>query len=252
VGISNANVTGAVLQLLEGAEMPGTVKMDEGNLKDYLPPAAPPNPQLAALGLGAMNRAVMLMMSEGMSLVAPRGQFGEDGAFKLTGVYPAKYWITLGAMPQGTYVKSIRFAGQEVAHAPLDLTTGAVGSLEIILSAKAADFSGTVHNDKGEPLSQIPVTLWPKVPDKGSPEGGIQTANTDQNGGFKFSGLAPGDYYVAAWDDLPEQGLDQNPDFLMRFAGDQTAVKLQESGHTSMDLKPIPRDRIVAEAARIP
>jgi len=252
VGISDSNVTGAVLQLFEGSEMPGMIKMDEGNLKDYLAPAAPPNPQLAALGQGAVNRRVMFMMSEGLSLSAPMGQFAENGAFKITGVYPAKYWIALAAMPQGTYVKSIRFAGQEVAHVPLDLTTGAAGSLEIILSAKAADVSGTVHNDKGEPLPQIPVTLWPKVPDKGRPDGGIHTANTDQNGGFKISGLAPGDYYIAAWDDLPEQGLDQNPDFLIRFAGDQTAVKLAEGGHTSMELKPIPRDRIVVEAAKIP
>ena len=252
VGISDANVTGAVLQLFEGTEMSGIIKMDEGNLKDYLAPAVQPSPQLAALGQGAVNRRVMLTMSEGLNLSVPVGQFAEDGTFKITGVYPAKYWIALGAMPQGTYVKSIRFAGQEVAHAPLDLTTGAAGSLEIILSAKAADFSGTVHDDKGEPLPQIPVTLWPKVPDKGSPDGGIHTASTDQNGGFKISGLAPGDYYFAAWDDLPEQGLDQNPDFLIRFAGDQTAVKLTEGGHTSMDVKPIPRDRIVAEAAKIP
>lgn len=252
MGISDANVTGAVLQLFEGTEIPGTIKMDEGNLKDYLAPVTQPNPQLAALGLGAVNRTVRLMMSEGLNLTAPMGQFAEDGAFKITGVYPAKYWVTLGVMPQGTYVKSIRFAGQEIARTPLDLTTGAAGSLEIILSAKAADFSGTVHNDKGERLLQIPVTLWPKVPDKGRRDGGIHTANTDQNGGFKISGLAPGDYYIAAWDDLPEQGLDQNPDFLARFAGDQNAVKLPESGHTSVDLKPIPRDRIVAEAAKLP
>ena len=226
--------------------------MDEGNLKDHLAPATPPNPQLAALGQGAVNRMVRLMMSEGLSLSMPMGQFGEDGTFKLTGVYPAKYWIALSAMPQGTYVKSIQFAGQEVAHAPLDLTTSAAGSLEIILSAKAADLSGTVHDDKGEALSQIPVTLWPKVPDKGQPEGGIHTATTDESGGFKVGGLAPGDYYIAAWDDLPEQGLDRNPDFLIRFAGDQTAVKLPEGGHTRMDVKPIPRDRIVMEAGKIP
>ena len=78
------------------------------------------------------------------------------------------------------------------------------------------------------------------------------TAFSSHDSGFKISGLAPGDYYIAAWDDLPEQGLDQNPDFLARFAGDPTAVKLTEGGHTSMDMKPIPRDRIVAEAAKIP
>jgi len=31
-------------------------------------------------------------------------------------------------------------------------------------------------------------------------------------------------------DDIPEAGLSQNPDFLAHFAGDDTAVKLAESG----------------------
>jgi hypothetical protein len=96
------------------------------------------------------------------------------------------------------------------------------------------------------------VTLWPKIPDRGNANNGIKTANTDQNGGFKISGLAPGDYYVAAWDDIPEAGLAQNPDFLAQFASDDTAVKLAESAHQNSGVKLITRERIVAEAAKIP
>ena len=57
---------------------------------------------------------------------------------------------------------------------------------------------------------------------------------------------------MAAWDYIPIEGLTQNPDFLARFAGSQTAVTLGESGHQSADIKLIPRDRIAAEAATIP
>src|SRR5947207_2619730 len=41
------------------------------NLKDYLAPAAQPNPQLAALGQGAVNRMVMIDNSSGCP-VKPR------------------------------------------------------------------------------------------------------------------------------------------------------------------------------------
>jgi hypothetical protein len=49
VGISDANVTGAVLQLFEGTEMRGTVKMDEGNLAITAPRYSRVR-ELAALG----------------------------------------------------------------------------------------------------------------------------------------------------------------------------------------------------------
>jgi len=80
---------------------------------------------------------------------------------------------------------------------------------------------------------------------------GIRTATTDQNGSFKVTGLAPGDYFAAAWDD-PEPGLTQSPDFAAKFTGEAAAVKLGESGHEVVSLKLIPRDRIAAEAAKLP
>ena len=254
ISVSASSVTGAVLQLADGAEIPGIVKMDEGNLKDVLAPATPVPPSpIPGLALpGPANRAIRLTSAEGVDLAASRGQFADDGAFTITGVFPGKYFVTLGAMPQGTYVKSISFAGREIARAPLDLTAGAAGSLEIVLSAKAADVSGTVRSEKGDPLQGVPVTLWPKTPDRSRQDGGIHTTNTDQNGSFKITGLAPGDYYVAAWDDIPEAGLEQNPDFLARFQRDDTAVKLTENGHASADAKLISRERVAAEVARMP
>jgi hypothetical protein len=180
------------------------------------------------------------------------GNFAADGAFKITGVEPARYFVNVTGLPPGTYVKSVKVAGQDITKSVLDMTSGAAGALEVVLSTKAADFTGVVHNDNGDPLPGVPVTLWPKTPDRGKPDGGIKTANTDLNGSFKITGLAPGEFYVAAWDYIPVEGLTQNPDFLARFAGSQTAVTLGESGHQSADIKLIPRDRIAAEAATIP
>ncbi len=102
-----ANVTDAVLQLAEGGKIPGIVRMDEGNLKDFLAPATPvPASPIAGLVLrGSADRAIRLTSSEGADLLAPRGQFADDGAFTVTGVFPGKYFLTLGAMPEGIYVR---------------------------------------------------------------------------------------------------------------------------------------------------
>ena len=94
------------------------------------------------------------------------------------------------------------------------------------------------------------VTLWPKTPDA-SPTGGARPGFTDQNGGFQFQGLAPGDYYVAAWEDL-DPGLAQSADFLSHFTSEATSVTLSESGHENRDLKIVPADKVAAEIAKLP
>ncbi len=254
VTISDADVTGAVLQLTGGAQIAGTIKLEDGDLKDWLQGATQNQtgpgglPQLPGPGANG----VRLTSSEAISVSAPSAQLNADGTFLVKGVAPSKYFASVGGLPQGTYVKAMRLGGQDVTREPLDLTSGAGGSLEIVLSPKAADISGVVRNEKGETMQGVPVTLWPKIPDHSSATGGIKTANTDQNGSFKISGLAPGDYYVAAWDDIPEAGLAQNPDFLAQFSSPDFAIKLDESGHQTADTKLVPRDRLVAEAAKVP
>jgi protocatechuate 3,4-dioxygenase beta subunit len=254
VTVSDSDLTGVVLQLTGGAEISGSIKMEEGDLKDWLQPAqqsqnAPPGmPPL----LGPGTRSIRLSTTEGISVSAPAAQFNTDGTFQLKGVAPSKYFVQVNGLPQGTYVKSMRFGGQDVTRAPLDLTAGGGGSLEIVLSPKAADVTGVVLSEKGDPVQGVPVTLWPKIPDRGSATNGIKSANTDQNGSFKISGLAPGDYYAAAWDDIPEAGLAQNPDFLAQFASDDTALNMAESAHQNASVKFITQEKIITGAAKIP
>lgn len=254
VTVSDADATGVVLQLTGGADITGSIRMEDGDLKEWL--QLTQQPQNAPAGmppmLGPGTRSIRLSTTEGISVSAPAAQFNTDGTFQLKGVAPSKYFIQVNGLPQGAYVKSMRFGGQDVTRAPLDLTAGGGGTLEVVLSSKAADVTGSVLNDKGEAMQGVPVTLWPKVPDRGNPTNGIKSANTDQNGGFKIAGLAPGDYYAAAWDDIPEAGLSQNPDFLAQFAGDDMAVKLAESAHQNASVKLVTRERIVAGAAKIP
>ena len=255
VTVSDSDVTGAVMQLTGGAEIAGSIRMEDGDLKDWLqpsqqsqpngPPGLPPLP-------GPGKKSVRLGSTEGISVSAPNAPFNADGTFLVKGVTPAKYFVTVGGLPQGSFVKSMRFGGQDVTRAPLDLTSGGGGSLEVVLSPKAADVTGVVLNEKNEPVQGVPVTLWPKIPDRSNANNGIKSANTDQNGSFKVSGLAPGDYYAAAWDDIPEAGLSQNPDFLAQFSSDDTAVKLAESAHQNASVKLITREKIVAAAAKIP
>jgi sarcosine oxidase gamma subunit len=76
-------------------------------------------------------------------------------------------------------------------------------------------------------------------------------ANTDQSGSFQLSNLAPGEYRIAAWEDI-EPGLAQNPEFRALFESKAAKVTLQESAHATVEIKLIGRDATVAEAAKLP
>ena len=63
----------------------------------------------------------------------------EDGSFEIRNLGPVLYDIQPAALPAGTMVKSIRFNGRDATHAPIDLTGGSEGRLEIVLSKSATN-----------------------------------------------------------------------------------------------------------------
>jgi hypothetical protein len=176
-------------------------------------------------------------------------QLKEDGTFRFSGVGLSKYALNFASLPQGTYLKSARFGGQDVTKALIDTTSGTGGTLDLVLSSKSAEVTGSVQNEKGEAAAGVMVTLWPKNPDPSS-IGGVRPTLTDQTGGFQFKDLAPGDYYVAAWEDL-DRGLMAGPEFLNHFTSEASAVTLSESSHESRDLKVMPADQVAAEIAKL-
>ncbi len=233
VTVNNADVEGVVLPLGPGPEIEGTVRLEEGDVTAVLKTISAWQIVLTSSDFGGAGTRV-----------------NADGTFRFANVGNGKYSLNVFSGPPATYLKSVRFAGQDVTHGFIDTTSGNGGTLELVLSSKSAEVAGSVQNDKGEPLAGIAVTLWPKTPDA-SPTGGSRQAPTDQNGGFQFKGLAPGDYYLAAWEEL-DFGLAASPEFLSHFTAEASSIQLSEGGHESRDLKPVPADKIAVEVAKLP
>jgi len=145
----------------------------------------------------------------------------------------------------------VRFNGEDVTHAAIDLSSGAGGKLEIVLSPKAAGIIGIVRGPGGQGLGAVPVTLWSGTPDAGSADQGIRTESSDQNGAFQFRGLPPGEYFLAAWDGA-DLGLLQNRNFLTAFVSEAATVKLAEGGHGAVEAKLIPAEKIKAAEEQLP
>jgi hypothetical protein len=132
------------------------------------------------------------------------------------------------------------------------LSAGGGGTLDIVLAKGAGELTGTVANSKGEAMSGITVSLWPKTPDLSRADHGVRLAYTDQTGAYRFDRLEPGDYFVVSWEELPDPGLGQYTEFLNRFAGDAQAVTLSEGAKQSVQARLVERDKILAEIARLP
>jgi protocatechuate 3,4-dioxygenase beta subunit len=252
VTVGDSDIDNLLLPLVPHPEITGTVTLEDGDLAVLIKPAQNV-PSIAVAGNAVRPQPGRLTLILNQTESGPgsqaNAQLKEDGTFRFSAVGLSKYALNFASLPQGTYLKSARFGGQDVTKALIDTTSGTGGTLDLVLSSKSAEVTGSVQNEKGEAAAGVMVTLWPKNPDPSS-IGGVRPTLTDQTGGFQFKDLAPGDYYVAAWEDL-DRGLMAGPEFLNHFTSEASAVTLSESSHESRDLKVMPADQVAAEIAKL-
>lgn len=229
VTIGDDDIENLVVSLNPCLEIPGTLRMD-GDSSQQAPPSW-------------TNFTVFLRTIEPTPFGTGANRASDQGNFKIRNVSPGIFRVSVNGTPDGSYVKAIRFGGEDFTNKDLDLTSGAGGDLEIVISPNAADISGVVRNEDGEAVPGVSVQAFLGNEVK-------KNANTDQNGAFHFTSLAPGDYRVYAWEDI-EPGMSQDAEFRKNFDSKASVAKLEEKGHESLEVKLIPKDAIETEAAKI-
>jgi hypothetical protein len=215
VTVSDHNVEDLVVELTPGSNLSGIIKIEGGKFAVL--------PQLGLQG-GPMRTVTA----------------NEDGKFGWENLAPQKYWVTY-APPEGTYLKSVEFNHQPVSKMMIDLSSGAGGTLEMVVSPHAATVSGVVHDAKGNPASKAQVVLWN--------DGASYWKRTDARGAMKLTNLAPGEYRIAAWEEVENGYLDM-AEFRERFESQK--VTLAEGTQASVSLKVIPKSASDAEIAKLP
>jgi Carboxypeptidase regulatory-like domain len=250
VTVSDSNIEDLQVVLQPGATVTGKITIEgqdrqqaqqnqsaanqaKGNAKPTARPNINLNPTMP-LGAGANTRSK------------------DDGTFELQNVPPDIFNVNINGIPDGTYVKAIRFGGQDALHSPVDLTSGGGGQFDIVLSPTAADVAGVARNSNGEPAVNVNVALWPKPGSNTSATFQFRGAQTDKDGSFRMTNLPPGEYFAAAFDLLSDTGVLQSPDFRAKFESKAAAIKLSDSGHGTADLTVIPQDASDAEIAKLP
>jgi hypothetical protein len=171
----------------------------------------------------------------------PEAAVGADGTFQINLLPFDRFRVQIGPLPDGAYLKSIRFNAQEVADKRIDLTSGTGGTLEIALAPNAAEISGVVRNNKGNAI-RAGVYAWIGAEDL------PQFARSGKDGGFVLRNLAPGDYHVAAVASEDNDAFDleslKPPESLA------TKLTVHEGSRERLELELIAMDAI--ESAKIP
>jgi protocatechuate 3,4-dioxygenase beta subunit len=188
---------------------------------------------------------VMLQAAEPGAIMfgpLPNQQVKQDGSFLLEDVGADRYNLTVNGLPEGFYVARIRSANIDVLAEGLDVSGGAPAPLDVVLSPKAAQVSGTVMDPKTQkPAIAIMVVLVPQEKDRRDRESFYRTSYTDASGQFTLKNMVPGEYRAYAWEEA-DYGAWMDPDFMKLQEGRGETVSLPEGARQALQLNLIAAD----------
>jgi hypothetical protein len=161
-----------------------------------------------------------------------------DGTFTLDGVSAGSHWIRVQGGLRGWTLKSVTLSGRDIIDTPLEVRSGQVVSgVALVFTDKLSEVSGTVTDDRGQPITEFTVlafptdnTLWRAQARQ------IMTARPDQTGQYQIRGLPPGDYYLTAVDPT-EQGEWFEPAFLDQHRAGAARLTLGDGDVKKQDFK---------------
>jgi protocatechuate 3,4-dioxygenase beta subunit len=178
--------------------------------------------------MGAL-RLVLTPVDEINSALA-MGTANADGDLTLTSLVPGRYRLQMVGAAGTHYVNEIRIGDQVVEGDEVEISSPK-DTLTVSFALAKAEVNGTVVNAKGEPVPGATVGLIP-TPRRPFRQ---KYTSSDQNGALKIPSIAPGEYYVVAFDRV-ESGALESDEFLKPFLSKMKKVKLDAGGGASVEL----------------
>jgi hypothetical protein len=221
VDVGSNNLDNVSLMLTTGLELKGSIRVDGSDEIRF------------------ENMRVRLESQNGWAMWGVGNtEVTGDGNFTVRNVAEENYTLHLWRLPENFYVKSIRMGDADGLENGLDLTRGAPGALEIVISANGGKVEGRVLDANQQPANEATVVLVPDAPKRERTQL-FKARHTDAQGHFAIPGIAPGDYKLFAWEQVDEAAY-EDPDFLKPFENQGETVAIRESGHETRQLKLIP------------
>jgi len=158
----------------------------------------------------------------------------EKGSFKLQGLRPWDYRVTVSLPTPNAYVAAARLGSVNVLEEALRYDARASSELEIVIAADGGSVEGQVVNEKAEPVGAATVAIVPGY-DRRRRLDLYRDLTTDDLGQFKFDGLEPGSYWVLAWEGV-ERGAWYDRDFLRLYEGQGKEIYVNSRSNQNFSL----------------
>jgi hypothetical protein len=169
-----------------------------------------------------------------VSAVSQQARIRREGTFGFMPLPAGRFRVSVLGVPAPYYVKSVRSGSIDVLQNGLTLGTENMMSMQIVISNNSGQVAGAVFDGSGQPTWSARIVLIPKRTGVLRPD--LYKADTpDVNGQFSITGVAPGDYFIYAWDKI-EPGEHFNPEFISRFEGLGTPVQVTAGAVTNVKL----------------
>jgi hypothetical protein len=162
----------------------------------------------------------------------------EDGLFQIEGLPPRGYDVNVSGLPQTAYLKDARLESIDVLNSGMTLIEAPRGRLDIVVGLDAGSIDATSVDLQGDPVEGVTIVLIPNEPRR-SRSDIYQSDTSSVTGQVRFDGVAPGDYKVFAWEDVP-LGAWQYPDFIREHEDTGETVRVDPSGTQSVTVRMIP------------
>jgi Carboxypeptidase regulatory-like domain len=224
VSIGTSDIENIVLTIMPGGSVSGRVRIEN-------PPA------------GSSPRVQLKTSLDGLpanipGVFAPRAMaINADGSFSIPNVRVGEYRVSVEELPRGYYVKEARVGASDVLNRPFQFSPADNASLEFVVGPGATSISGTVSNERREP---VPGALAVLVPERQRDRIDLyKSESADARGQFEFSNVAPGDYKVFAWEAL-EPNAYFNPDVVKQEDARSKILHVQENSPQTIEVRAIP------------
>ena len=132
----------------------------------------------------------------------------DDGTFTLSGVTPGDYRLKVNTGRLKGYVKAARYGAVDALNPAFHVD--GPGQFEIVIGLNSGSLDATILDNAKKPFNDATVVLVPDPPRRQRFDL-YSAGGSDPSGHVHFDSLAPGDYRLFAWDDVPA-GASRNPD----------------------------------------